>query len=280
MTTAQPITSTPTTDEQPDAAAGARATVERIALARDSRGMLFGMTGTGKSTVAEQLMLHWRDTMPRPRILIVDSKPRFRGEWELSGISTQASRRYKGWGHGAFVPGSVVLPLQNPAEELKAAWARKHSVAIAQVDSLAHLPALDAAAAAFYRTSNARYRYLALFDEMADFFGSSATFARGNAILQIARSGRERGVAMLGCSQRPRHIPSAVITECSQLYLFELAYAKDWEHLREMGLPETARIPAEQHQFLYYNRRDRRGGYFRLALERHEPEHVAKGGRR
>jgi energy-coupling factor transporter ATP-binding protein EcfA2 len=238
-----------------------------IALPKKARGMLFGTTGSGKSTLAEALMRQWLASQKAPRVLILDSKPRFRAQWELTGVSTRASRRYKKWEHGSPVPNSYVLPLHDPASELKQVWRLGGTVAIAQVESLRLLPALQVALATFYRQSNAKYSQLVMVDEMADFFGSSATFGRGDAILQVARSGRERGIAMLGCSQRPRHIPTAVLTEASQVYIFELAYDKDLDHLKEMGLPRDVRLPTGDHQFLFYSRQTKQGGYYKLATK-------------
>src|SRR6478752_7358197 len=85
-------------------------TLAQITLRRGERGIALGTTGSGKSTLIDTLRRQWlAEHGARARVLIVDSKPRYRAQWELTGVSTRFSRRYKGWAHGEFVMGSVVL---------------------------------------------------------------------------------------------------------------------------------------------------------------------------
>src|SRR6185312_1923879 len=85
-----------------------RAGYERIALPTGARGVLVGKTGSGKSVLAARLIQHWRETQSNPRVLVIDSKPRFRATHELNGLT--AHRRYKKWQRGEQLPDSIVLP--------------------------------------------------------------------------------------------------------------------------------------------------------------------------
>jgi hypothetical protein len=239
--------------------------LKQIALPPKGRGVLIGETGTGKSYLAMSLMAHWLRNGKNPRLLVVDTKPRFRAELELNGLPTKRSRRYKGMEHGDAIPGAYVLPLANPRRELQQVWRLGGHAAIAQIDDLADLPAVEAAIEAMYHDSRAGIDQLVYIDELADFYSSSPSFRRGSPILKVVRSGRERGVAALVAAQRPRNIPTAVLTETTNLYMFRLANRHDWKHLQDMSLPEHLQPPEGDHVFLFYNKPSRQAGYHRLA---------------
>lgn len=227
-----------------------------IALPKAARGLCVGSTGTGKTTLSEALIRQFQRDNPRARVLIIDSKPRFRAEWELAGITARS--RYRKWGYGEYWPGSVRLPLDRPERELKAAWAAKYQTVIAQVDRLADLDLLRWSIDAFYEKEGAAIPRLLYIDEVADFFGTGGTARQGDSILRVARSGRERNVALLASSQRPRGIPKSLLTELSILYLFHLDFRQDIKHLQEMGLPEDIGIPpAGEHSFIYWSKTSR-----------------------
>jgi DNA helicase HerA-like ATPase len=256
--------------QTPPASPAQHPSLETIALPADARGMALGITGSGKSELANSLMATFQEKHPNSRTLILDSKPRFRAEWELNGLSTRVSRRYKGWKRGQVVPGSVVLPLRSqPKAELAQAWKQKHKVVIAQIDDLDYTPWLLANLREFYRTAKDGQANLVYVDEIADFFSTSGTYGKGHPMVQTIRSGREKGIAFLAASQRPRSIPASAMTEASQFYVFELAHEDDWKHLHNHGLPKDARVPDEDHAFFFYSRLRRgavRQGYFRLNL--------------
>lgn len=228
--------------------------------------MLFGQTGCGKSTVKEKLTEQWRHTMPRPRILLLDSKPRFRAEWELNG--TQAAKRYKKWQRGAAIPGSVRLPFIDPRSDLRQVWRLGFQVAIAQTGEQAMLPWLRAYAHAFYADAEDKYSQLLDVDETSDFFGTTGVARQGDALLKVVRSGREMNVSFVGAAQRPKGLPHSFLTELSEVFLFVLASEKDLEHLSDMGLPGDAagHLPTEDHVFYHYRRKGRVGGVYKLEI--------------
>ncbi len=241
-------------------------TLEAIAIPKNGRALLVGKTGSGKSVLAEQLIRHWRRTQPHPRILIVDSKPRFRASHELNGML--ANRRYKKWGYGAYVDRSVVLPAGvHVRHAMQQTWRLGFDTAIAQINNLSHTGWLEAAIGWFYEDADAGHQQLVYIDEAADFFGTSGTYGRGNSIVQAVRSGRERGVAVAASTQRPKGIPKSAITETSKLYLFKLAYRSDMDHLQEMGLPEEIMPPSRKHDFVHFDNDSEEWGVYRLRLE-------------
>lgn len=229
------------------------AELKAVALPTSARGFLVGGTGTGKTTLAERLIQTFQTSNPTAKILILDSKPRFRAEWQVNGIS--AARLYKKWGYGGFFPGSYVLPLVDPSSELRAVWRSGGHVAIAQVERKSYVEALRIVASRFYEDYGARIPRLVYVDEVADFYDGSGRAAIDDPIQAIARAGRERNVSLLVATQRPKGVPKSLLTEMSQLYMFGLDWRDDQEHLRDMGLPDDAPYPEWDHSFLFWDKR-------------------------
>lgn len=225
--------------------------ISNLALAKSQRALILGGTGSGKSTLSERLILQFRMNYPESKILILDSKPRFRAEWTPQGI--KASRRYRNWDHGPTIPESVAI---NNLDEFKESWGRNYSVFIAQVtDDNDDVSDLTFIAQEFFKRSRASIPQLLVVDEGMDFYTESGSPIRGTlpAIKRTSRAGRERGMALLFCSQRARNIPVQIMSEMSKLYLFRLDYTEDVKRLREMGVPPIE-SPLDNHQFKYWTK--------------------------
>ncbi len=241
--------------------------INSLALSPASRSLLVGTTGSGKSTLAETLLPLFQRQHPNARILILDSKPRFRAEWEIRG--TKAAGRYKKWGYGAPYPGSFRLPLAgNLKAEMDAVWSAGGHVAIAQVEHMDAWPVLSQALDVFYEAYGAKITRFVYVDELMDFFQYKQIGKR--SITRVLRSGRERNIGLLAATQRPKWVPREVLTELSTLYLFQLDSRDDVKALHDnMGLPETAPMPEAEHSFLYYDKRLRgrapSGAVYKLA---------------
>lgn len=239
--------------------------LEAIALPSRGRALFLGITGSGKSEVKLHLVQHWIATHKNPRVLILDSKPRFRTEKFLNGLP--ASRLYKKWRRGPVLPGSYLLPLQNPAAELKQVWRLGGRIAVAQITDQQLMPLLRNAANAFYATADDKYDQLVDVDELADFYGTTGYAKHGDPLLKIARSGREMNVALAAAAQRPKGLPKSFITEMSSLYMFALPSQDDVQHLEDMGVPGDTPLPSMDHSFLYFDRYHReKTGLYRLRL--------------
>lgn len=233
--------------------------LDQIAVHRSERGLVLGGTGTGKSTLVEYLMQHFLAEFPRGRVLVLDSKPRFRAEWLPDG--TSAERRYKRWGHGEITKGSMAVSIYgNPRDALNTAWMMKTRIAIAQTDNMAERLHLLRILDAFFKQAHAKRRQqLVVVDETLDFFhGNGSPLGGNDAILRVARAGRELGVSGLFGSQRAKGIPIQLRSELSQAYIFRLDHGTDVRELWEFGYPRDAQLPTEKFQFSFWHKENQR----------------------
>lgn len=225
--------------------------LDDLSLRQKERGFVVGGTDTGKSTLADFLgadFVH-RYADKKARRLILDSKPRYRAQWTVQGVS--AARRYKNWDHGAPIAGSVVV--DNP-DDLELAWKTGATTVIVQrlgakrIDIARMVRATEL----FMLSSRARRPQLLQVDETLDFFhGNGAPIGNSDALVEAARAGRERGTAALYCSQRTKGMPAQLMEEMSRLYAFRIDYKADAKRLQEMGAPPIP-LPTKTRQFMYW----------------------------
>jgi DNA helicase HerA-like ATPase len=254
-----------------DSAAKVAANV--LTIPQASRAYLVGQTGTGKSTLLEVLMkeyqLAYKDIGKAVRTLIIDTKPRFRAEYELNGFGTRLSKRYAKWGHGSgFIPGSIVLPRAGRyANELDQVFRLGYSTAIVQCEKEEEWSAGSEMARIFYERYSSHIPRLLIVDELADFYRFRSI---GDIFQRVARNGRERNVAFIAGSQRPRKVPVEIMSEMSRLYMFRLDFMEDIKHVWEFGIPRGTMKP-NGYSFYMYDRNLQleppSNEYYQLSLE-------------
>lgn len=223
----------------------------RISLRKSERALLAGGVGVGKSTLEEALIVDFYWRYLNGLILIIDSKPRFKAQYERDGRSTRG--RYKKWDHGSTVPGSVVV--ERP-EHLKMAYDLGARIVIAQARGSATFPALVGCAEVFYDMARASRPQLLAVDETMDFFRINGAPIGGDSLIRAARSGRELGLAGLYCSQRTRGIPTQIMEYLEKLYMFRLDYDADLKRTWEMGAPKDLEMPTQKRVFDYWTKAD------------------------
>lgn len=235
------------------------ATMEHIRLGIGERGFIVGMTETGKSTLAETLIYDWVNEFRKGYVIIIDSKPRFRAEKELSGIPTSVSRRYEKWdyGPGPF-PGSVVLPLRDIDGELRMAVSLGYRIIIAQVDDrFKDIGKLNNVIISGYNHRKKGKPLLFYVDETNNFF-RHVNSKEGSGIVMVLTSGRERYVGALLAGQRPRHVSVEAMECMTKLYSFYFPFDEDVKHLKAMGIPaewKRPTAPIDAHVFSLYDRK-------------------------
>lgn len=226
----------------------------KIALRQRERGCVIGGVGTGKSTLLEALLVDYHQRYQTGRILILDSKPRFKAEFEADGWRTK--RRYKRWDHGAYVPGSVLV---TDVADMDAAWSTDCRIVIAQATNIRDIPMLVECSEAFFDQSRAGRPQLLAVDETSDFFRTNtARVGASDSLLRTARAGRERGLGGIFGMQRTKGVPPQLLEEMTRLYLFRVDYTTDVNRLTEMGAPKTVvrDMPRVKHRFMYWSKDD------------------------
>lgn len=245
-----------------------------ISLEVGERGLILGMTRVGKSTLAAVLIDYWTKKYNKSRTIILDSKPRFRAQWQLNGLP--AAPLYRNWDWGEVIPGSVVIPLKNPRAELKQAWKLGFRVVIAQISTRSHIKKLDETLKVGYEDRKKGHPIFFYVDELNNFFRNGSP--TGDGIVMVVTSGGERSVAFLGAAQRPRWISVEAIESLTKLYWFYTPYLEDVKHLKSMGLPEGSRPPNKFYVFLFFDRLSRRMGYCTVPPTGREVRKNAKVG--
>lgn len=224
-----------------------------IALRDGERGALIGMTGTGKSTLATDLIWRWRRRNPQGIALLIDSKPRFRASHGANGLPIS----YANWATGDTFPDSVAV---HDPREAKEAVKLARTLIYQQVTPSGHLVAnfergVAELAEWLFRKSGRRTHSLFYVDEYYDILRGAAGIA-DMRVLRTIRAGRERYMTVLTGSQRPRSIPLSTLTEATNVYCFQLEFTEDIRYLQKHGVP-IASVPTG-YDFLFYRRE--RGG--------------------
>lgn len=239
-------------------------TLARLALAPSQRGLLLGGTGTGKSTLAKQLMIQWRMPKEKRILIIFDSKPRWGASWMVSGLT--AKHIFRGMQHLDFFPGSVLV---RTPDEFVAAWRQyryTHPIIVQESESMDTHALI--ARWVFEHSKRERAPILVYADEMMDHFrGNGYPVSQwGTVWARFSRNGRELGIAFLAASQRTKAIPVSIVEELSKVYLFEIDRPEDLDRLRDCGFDARNLPRLPEHSFWYYTRAGKRVfGPYRLA---------------
>lgn len=236
--------------------------INAIGLRNQDRAILIGATGTGKSTLAKFLIKNWYDkyinNIPikrRGRILIIDTKPRWRGPIDVRGKEMD----YGNWSGGDFLENAKVL---NRARDFKDAWDKSSSktygnIIIAQnLELRTSKPNLvswqSLLMEEYFGMLDTHKPSLLYIDEGMDFF-TERGYNRGSDIIQtFYRAGRELGGTALIAVQRPKTINIQTLTESNVMYLFQIRFTEDMKRLREMGVPMSVRPPKQKKKFIFF----------------------------
>lgn len=209
------------------------------------------------------------DERPHVQILLLDSKPRFRGEIERYGPDNRfvrdAAHHYKDWESGPTIPGSYRLDIHR-SEPLRHIWEKEDDrcrIAIAQSELPTERRRLLQIADQWY---NKRQRYadrVLAVDELLDHYhrNTLSISADTDVPLKVVRAGGERGFGGLFGAQRPKGLPPQITEELSVLYLFHLRYEGDIKYLWDMGIPSSINPPGEEEgDYAFHIIRIRPGG--------------------
>lgn len=215
------------------------------------RGVCIGQTGCGKSTLSTELVRRFMNDFPMSRVLIVDSKPRYRATHRMNGWSLH----YPKWAKGDVIQGSIAV---HHADEVMPAYRFTRCVILQslhpnarEVDDFEE-EAFEATRKLF-RSSHETSPTLLYVDEYYDLItGGGLSGHTDRRVLQVIRAGRERYMSALISTQRPRSIPLPTLTEATKYYIFTLEYLDDIQYMQKHG-PKMTQIP-HGYNFVFYER--------------------------
>ena len=196
--------------------------------------------------MAAYLIRAFREAIPASRILILDTKPRWRATHLPTGSSTK--RRYKRFVKGDEIAGSMLM---DDMRDWNLVWDKDVNPSRTVVVQAPHGSTSRAkvllslrAAERFFDTQDARRPSLIYFDEGMDFFTTSGS-ARDNSdvVQRCFRAGRELNLTSLIGVQRPKGINLQCLTETSYCALYRINFADDVKRLHEMGWPKNVQAP-------------------------------------
>jgi len=244
-----------------------RATLDRIAIPPGSRYLIVGQTGSGKSTLAGVLLTDW--VRKGRRLVIFDTKPRWKAEYLANGMS--ASRRYRGWTLGEPFPNSISVTTWDEWVAARSRLGERTIIVQTLIGEPTDLDLHAAVAVDVWRTAGrVRTPTLYYLDETMDHFrpGTTPWAQEGWIWSQVCRAGRELGVAACFSTQRPTSIPLSILQETTQLALFSISDNRDMRRLWEIGFPRGRESPERLHEFVLWRSIDKRRvwGPFRLDL--------------
>jgi len=226
-----------------------------FSLQPGERGVCIGQTGCGKSTLSTELIKRYLIEFPQSRVLIVDSKPRYRATHRQNGWSLH----YPKWARGDTIRGSIAV---HYADEVMGAFSFTRCVILQslypnarEVDEFEE-EAFESARKLF-RSSYEESPTLLYVDEYYDLItGGGLSGHTDRRVLQVIRAGRERFMSALISTQRPRSIPLPTLTEATKYYIFNLEYLEDVEYMQKHG-PQLVHAPIG-YNFVFFERK--RGG--------------------
>lgn len=261
-----------------------------ITLKTADRAILVGASGTGKSTLAKYLLDEWREDYPKSRVMVVDTKPRWRGTVMPDGGSPK--KLYGAMAKGDEIKGAVTLsnmddwPLAwdkdtNPSQtvivqRIQRGW-KDRSASQAATVSFA-LSCMER----FYADATIRRESLLYIDEGHDFFTPNGS-ARGSDIIQRTyRAGREIGLTSLAGFQRPIGLNLQMLTELNYCSLFRINFDKDVRRLYDMGWPQGVGPPTydETHCFKLWRNGKPSAPTYRLTRKVDRQNHGIPNSRR
>lgn len=221
-----------------------------VALNPGERGVCIGQTGCGKSTLSTDLVRRYLKDFPNSRVVIIDSKPRYRATHRLNGWKLEYSK----WAKGDTIANSIAV---YHADQIMQAFRFSRCVILQSLHSNAdevnkfEEQAFESARKLF-RSSHDTSPTLLYIDEYYDLITGGTSGHTDKRILQVIRAGRERFMTALISTQRPRSIPLPTLTEATKYYIFKLEYAEDIDYMHKHG--PRMNNAAYGYNFVFYER--------------------------
>ncbi len=205
--------------------------ISSIVPKRNERMLLVGKTRTGKTTLAMQILPHYQHVLAIDPLHVLRPKlpPGYTVAGSPQGLPLAALR-------------SKLILYQPRPEHMN--WASYDAV---------------------YRWAFDRKNTMIYTDE-----GLRVMRANGQAppyMEACYTAGRQRGVGMITCTQRPAKVDLRVMSEAEHYVCFQLKLRADRERMAEVMEDERVLSKARGHSFWHINDRSERLNYYTLILD-------------
>lgn len=231
--------------------------IDDLVPAPGQREIVLGGTRAGKSAYQEWVTRRVAALRPEAMQIIVDTKPRFRAETERMRLNPRGRRsaawRYKDWASGPVVPGSVLVPMDDP-HPFRGMFRTPGEIAILQsgeaADWLHMLQILNGFVRAHIRDRERRI----IVDEALDFYQRNTwgISPRDDVFYRASRAGGERNIGLSLGAHRVHGLPPLVLSMASVFVVFHLRQDADMAYLHQYGVPEDHLSPAGNYVFHRY----------------------------
>lgn len=217
-----------------------------------------GMTGSGKSTVASELLDGFHDKNPDVAIYIFDPKKRYHPVAPRDARDTSATTPTDKTGGDTAKNETGLFPngleprvngrrsgVEVVAELLAAPKLHEGGVFVLQDATV-----ITDFYAYIYANQDVTLPIILFLDEPAD---ADAVARAEPGLRKLYREGRELGVGVWTIEQRPRFVDKLAITQATIILTFDLGGPDRQYIAAETGVPELAE-PVEQYAFRYVNK--------------------------
>lgn len=191
--------------------------VKTFKIDRNSRVFIAGKTGTGKTYLAENLLQNVK------RLIVLDTKSNLLKRFNLVPESKKNWKKFSG---GEPIRMQIKTPLI-PSDQWEGYFDNIFKLAYDAGDCTVYL------------------------DEVYGVTQGSRNLSTW--LTALYTRGRELGIGVIACSQRPKHIPMFCMSESEHFFVFRLLLQEDRDRLSSF-IGDLPQIPnTDKHGFFYFN---------------------------
>lgn len=172
--------------------------IAELSPAKGERVITFGGTRSGKSALADMVMMHVQHVRPSAMQILVDTKPRYRAEKERGPFRRgrrDAAYRYETWEKGPTIPNSTVIDIWDD-KPFQGLWKNPGEIAIMQGAEFDDWRRMLLLLKGFVNAQIKGVERRIIVDECLDFTTATHSALTRKTMYSTGRHGRERKGAL------------------------------------------------------------------------------------